>query len=101
MGSEHRFAVILFEYYMTPYVLYVFLVIPNRSPIMSYNVNPILDNQVPWFLFQAVSSSILKYRKLKVAHSEEQENKPNVSGIPYPSLLLEAWKPMSVGHKRR
>ncbi|CAB4304710.1 unnamed protein product [Prunus armeniaca] len=47
-----------------------------------------------------LSSSILKYRKLKVAHSEEQENKPNVSGIPYPSLLLEAWKPMSVGHKR-
>ncbi|PQM35070.1 histone-lysine N-methyltransferase ATXR2 [Prunus yedoensis var. nudiflora] len=52
-------------------------------------------------LLLAVSSSILKYRKLKVAHSEEQENKPNVSGIPYPSLLLEAWKPMSVGHKRR
>lgn len=50
--------------------------------------------------FQAVASTILKYRKLKVTQSEG-ENKPNVSGSLYLSLLLEAWKPLSVGHKRR
>jgi hypothetical protein len=50
--------------------------------------------------YQAVASTILKYRKLKVTQSEG-ENKLNVSGSPYLSLLLEAWKPISVGHKRR
>ncbi|CAB4274237.1 unnamed protein product [Prunus armeniaca] len=73
----------------------------SRGALVKFIQHANDTNDIFLLAAKAVSSSILKYRKLKVAHSEEQENKPNVSGIPYPSLLLEAWKPMSVGHKRR
>ncbi|KAH0984131.1 hypothetical protein GBA52_011308 [Prunus armeniaca] len=73
----------------------------SRGALVKFIQHANDTNDIFLLAAKAVSASILKYRKLKVAHSEEQENKPNVSGIPYPSLLLEAWKPMSVGHKRR
>ncbi|KAL6287404.1 hypothetical protein ACE6H2_011794 [Prunus campanulata] len=73
----------------------------SREALVKFIQHANDTNDIFLLAAKAVSSSILKYRKLKVAHSEEQENKPNVSDIPYPSLLLEAWKPMSVGHKRR
>ncbi|PQQ17927.1 histone-lysine N-methyltransferase ATXR2 [Prunus yedoensis var. nudiflora] len=78
-----------------------YLQVVSREALVKFIQHANDTNDIFLLAAKAVSSSILKYRKLKVAHSEEQENKPNVSGIPYPSLLLEAWKPMSVGHKRR
>lgn len=65
--------------------------------MLLYNSNNVKTTSVS---FQAVASTILNYRKLKLTRSEG-DNKPNVSGSPYLSLLLEAWKPISVGHKRR
>ncbi|XP_010551028.1 PREDICTED: histone-lysine N-methyltransferase ATXR2 isoform X2 [Tarenaya hassleriana] len=46
---------------------------------------------------KAIAFTILRYKKLKAAHVKERE-KRNISKQ---SLLLEAWKPLSVGYKRR
>ncbi|KAB1209836.1 Histone-lysine N-methyltransferase ATXR2 [Morella rubra] len=52
---------------------------------------------------KVISSTILRYRKFKMTHFEEQEKfaTSNVSDCSGISLLLEAWKPVSMGHKRR
>ncbi|XP_042971748.1 histone-lysine N-methyltransferase ATXR2 isoform X3 [Carya illinoinensis] len=52
---------------------------------------------------KVISSTILRYRKLKATHLKEDNKcaKPNVSDHSDISLLLEAWKPVSMGHKRR
>ncbi|KAK3000825.1 hypothetical protein RJ639_020264, partial [Escallonia herrerae] len=52
---------------------------------------------------KVISSTILRYRKLKVACQQEQGKQvtPDVLGNCNLSLLLEAWKPVSMGHKRR
>lgn len=52
---------------------------------------------------KAISFTILRYRKLKADHLKEQ-GKGNIQYFlesPNLSLLLEAWKPISVGYKRR
>ncbi|XP_052626369.1 histone-lysine N-methyltransferase ATXR2 isoform X1 [Lactuca sativa] len=52
---------------------------------------------------KAISSTILKYRKLKVAHNKEKEKNhiAEVLGNHNFSLLFKAWKPLSMGYKRR
>ncbi|XP_057977864.1 histone-lysine N-methyltransferase ATXR2 [Malania oleifera] len=52
---------------------------------------------------KAISFTILKYRKLKATSLKEQENyaMPNDLDNSNMSLLLEAWKPVSMGYKRR
>lgn len=55
------------------------------------------------FFFQAISSTILKYNKLKLACSGEQMKYgtfPVLNNVDL-SILLEAWKPISMGQKRR
>ncbi|KAK3002867.1 hypothetical protein RJ639_018489 [Escallonia herrerae] len=46
---------------------------------------------------KVISSTILRYRKLKVSCQQEQGKQVQLQV----SLLLEAWKPVSMGHKRR
>uniref|UniRef100_A0A5B7BDL2 Putative histone-lysine N-methyltransferase ATXR2 n=1 Tax=Davidia involucrata TaxID=16924 RepID=A0A5B7BDL2_DAVIN len=52
---------------------------------------------------KVISFTILKYRKLKAGHLEEQGKyaTANVLDNCDLSLLLEAWKPISMGYKRR
>ncbi|XP_020204122.1 histone-lysine N-methyltransferase ATXR2 [Cajanus cajan] len=52
---------------------------------------------------KAISSTVLKYHKLKEASVEEQvkHNTSCVSNHNKLSFLLEAWKPIWMGHKRR
>ncbi|XP_030482479.2 histone-lysine N-methyltransferase ATXR2 [Cannabis sativa] len=50
---------------------------------------------------KAISYTILRYRKLKATSLEEQRKDKNVSGFTVPAALSEAWKPISMGHKRR
>ncbi|XP_041005191.1 histone-lysine N-methyltransferase ATXR2 isoform X1 [Juglans microcarpa x Juglans regia] len=52
---------------------------------------------------KVISSTILMYRKLKATRLKENEKcaTPNVLDHSDISLLLEAWKPISMGHKRR
>ncbi|XP_042483168.1 histone-lysine N-methyltransferase ATXR2 [Macadamia integrifolia] len=47
---------------------------------------------------KAVSFTILNYKKLKAAHLENQEMGSEDNGF---SLLLEAWKPLSMGYKKK
>ncbi|KAH0926721.1 hypothetical protein HID58_018977 [Brassica napus] len=46
---------------------------------------------------KAIAFTILRYRKLKAEHVNKQANQ----SVSKQSLLLEAWKPVSVGYKRR
>ncbi|PWA56149.1 histone-lysine N-methyltransferase ATXR2 [Artemisia annua] len=52
---------------------------------------------------KAISSTILKYKKLKAAFSNEKmkNNISDVLGNHNFSLLLKAWKPISMGYKKR
>ncbi|KAI7741890.1 hypothetical protein M8C21_005436 [Ambrosia artemisiifolia] len=54
---------------------------------------------------KAISCTILKYRKLKAACDKENQKEKNhlsdVLGNHNFSLLLKAWKPLSMGYKRR
>ncbi|KAJ7948179.1 histone-lysine N-methyltransferase ATXR2 [Quillaja saponaria] len=52
---------------------------------------------------KAICSTILKYHKLKATKLEGQEKyvRANASDHCVLSLLLEAWKPISMGHKKR
>lgn len=60
-------------------------------------------NLISKILFQVISSTISRYRKLKATHLKEQKKSatPNISDCLDISLLLEAWKPISMGHKGR
>ncbi|GMH11038.1 hypothetical protein Nepgr_012879 [Nepenthes gracilis] len=51
---------------------------------------------------KVISFTILRYKKLKAAHLKEEKNSAphGLADISF-SLLLEAWKPISVGYKRR
>ncbi|KAL6140106.1 hypothetical protein ACLB2K_058407 [Fragaria x ananassa] len=72
----------------------------SREALVKFIQHANETNDIFLLAAKAVASTILNYRKLKLTRSEG-DNKPNVSGSPYLSLLLEAWKPISVGHKRR
>lgn len=52
---------------------------------------------------KAISSTILKYRKLKAACNKEKEKNKIAQVLSNHnfSLLLKAWKPLSMGYKRR
>ncbi|KAM7495192.1 hypothetical protein LguiB_029801 [Lonicera macranthoides] len=50
---------------------------------------------------KAISSTILKYRKLRAEARNEEQGKSTFLGGCDLSLLLEAWKPISMGYKRR
>ncbi|GAB2233828.1 hypothetical protein Droror1_Dr00003057 [Drosera rotundifolia] len=47
---------------------------------------------------KAISFTILRYKKLKSAHIGKEER---ATAIPYMPLLLEAWRPISMGYKKR
>jgi hypothetical protein len=48
------------------------------------------------FIYQAITFTLLKYKKLKKQH--DFQNKLAGSNF---SLLMEAWKPLSMGFKKR
>ncbi|KAG2306538.1 hypothetical protein Bca52824_026286 [Brassica carinata] len=54
-------------------------------------------DQVLCWLLIAIAFTILRYRKLKAEHVNEQAKQ----SVSQQSLLLEAWKPVSAGYKRR
>ncbi|KAM5580701.1 histone-lysine N-methyltransferase ATXR2 [Rosa sericea] len=72
----------------------------SREALVKFIQHANETNDIFLLAAKIVASTVLNYRKLKVTRSEG-DNKLSVSGSPYLSLLLEAWKPISVGHKRR
>ncbi|KAM7270747.1 hypothetical protein ACFE04_029961 [Oxalis oulophora] len=50
---------------------------------------------------KAISSTVLRYRKLKTTYFEKQGKGKSSDVLDYSNLLLEAWKPISMGYKQR
>ncbi|PPD97929.1 hypothetical protein GOBAR_DD05002 [Gossypium barbadense] len=73
----------------------------SRKALLKFIQHANETNDIFLLAAKAISFTILRYRKLKASHMSEQE-KPasSILGTDL-SLLLEAWKPISIGHKRR
>ncbi|PPR86133.1 hypothetical protein GOBAR_AA34556 [Gossypium barbadense] len=73
----------------------------SRKALLKFIQHANETNDIFLLAAKAISFTILRYRKLKASHMSEQE-KPasSILGADL-SLLLEAWKPISIGHKRR
>ncbi|KAK6134853.1 hypothetical protein DH2020_031394 [Rehmannia glutinosa] len=76
---------------------------PNTEALLKFMKHANETNDIFILAAKVISFTILRYRKLKAANVEQQEkrytSKPCNSCI-FP-LLLEAWKPVSMGFKRR
>ncbi|XP_047939856.1 histone-lysine N-methyltransferase ATXR2 [Salvia hispanica] len=77
---------------------------PNREALREFVKHADDTNDIFIPAAKVISSTILRYRKLKAARVEQQPGKLIVSD-PHDTcifpLLLEAWKPVSMGFKRR
>ncbi|TYJ98309.1 histone-lysine N-methyltransferase ATXR2 isoform X2 [Cucumis melo var. makuwa] len=77
---------------------------PSRREAMLKFIQHANDtNDIFLLAAKAISSTILKYKKLKLASSGQQTKYgtcPILNNADL-SILLEAWKPISMGHKRR
>lgn len=74
-----------------------------REALLKFIQHANETNDIFLLAAKVISFTILKYRKLKVAHLKERERcaTPKVADHSDIFLLLEAWKPISMGHKRR
>ncbi|KAK9284278.1 hypothetical protein L1049_023448 [Liquidambar formosana] len=74
-----------------------------REALLKFIQHANETNDIFLLAAKAISFTILKYRKLKAAYLKELEKyaTPSVLENSDLSLLLEAWKPISMGYKRR
>ncbi|KAL5573268.1 hypothetical protein UlMin_022865 [Ulmus minor] len=70
----------------------------SREALVEFFQHANETNDIFILAAKAISSTILRYRKLKAIRREKA---PNISSHTDLSLLFEAWKPISIGHKRR
>ncbi|XWS54312.1 hypothetical protein CRYUN_Cryun10bG0079500 [Craigia yunnanensis] len=74
----------------------------SRKALLKFIQHANETNDIFLLAAKAISFTILRYHKLKACHLREQEKTaPSILGTSDLSLLLEAWKPISIGHKRR
>ncbi|KAE9585605.1 hypothetical protein Lal_00009897 [Lupinus albus] len=75
----------------------------RREALLKFVKHANETNDIFLLAAKAISTTILRYRKLKANNFEEQVkcNKSCVSNNHDFSLLLEAWRPISMGYKRR
>ncbi|KAK7261070.1 hypothetical protein RIF29_27373 [Crotalaria pallida] len=75
----------------------------HREALLKFIKHANETNDIFLLAAKAISSTILRYRKLKANHFEEQVkfDKSCVANNDNFSLLLEAWRPISMGYKRR
>ncbi|KAI3986583.1 hypothetical protein MKX01_014121 [Papaver californicum] len=75
----------------------------SRESILNFIEHANETNDIFILAAKAISSTISGYKKLKAAQTEHQEQFTGQNGIDGSefSLLLEAWKPISMGYKRR
>ncbi|PON93274.1 SET domain containing protein [Trema orientale] len=73
----------------------------SREALVEFIQHANETNDIFLLAAKAISYTILRYRKLKTTCFEERGKNKNVSGCTVPSALFEAWKPISMGHKRR
>ncbi|XP_021283824.1 histone-lysine N-methyltransferase ATXR2 [Herrania umbratica] len=74
----------------------------SREALLKFIQHANETNDIFLLAAKAISFTILRYRKVKASHLRKQENTaPSILGTSDLSLLLETWKPISIGHKRR
>lgn len=75
----------------------------SREALLEFIQHANETNDIFLVAAKAISFTILKYRKLKAAHLEEQVKGTAANDFDNSnmSLLLEAWKPISMGYKKR
>ncbi|XVE66312.1 hypothetical protein DITRI_Ditri08aG0070600 [Diplodiscus trichospermus] len=74
----------------------------SRKALLKFIQHANETNDIFLLAAKAISFTILRYRKMKASHLREHEKTAsNVVGTSDLSLLLEAWRPISIGHKRR
>ncbi|XVF66967.1 hypothetical protein PTKIN_Ptkin10aG0082400 [Pterospermum kingtungense] len=74
----------------------------SRKALLKFMQHANETNDIFLLAAKAISFTILRYRKLKASHHREKEKTaPSILGTSDLSMLLEAWKPISIGHKRR
>ncbi|GFZ05535.1 histone-lysine N-methyltransferase ATXR2 [Actinidia rufa] len=71
----------------------------NKEALLKFIQHANETNDIFLLAAKVVSFTVLKYRKLKAANLEEQ-GKSTTDNCDL-SILLEAWKPVSMGYKRR
>ncbi|KAK6134892.1 hypothetical protein DH2020_031376 [Rehmannia glutinosa] len=72
---------------------------PNTEELLKFMKHANETNDIFILAAKVISFTILRYRKLKAANAVQQ-GKRDTSNPIFP-LLLEAWKPVSMGFKRR
>ncbi|XVF01825.1 hypothetical protein REPUB_Repub04eG0122800 [Reevesia pubescens] len=73
----------------------------SRKALLKFIQHANETNDIFLLAAKAISFTILRYRKLKASQPREQEKTaPGILGTSDLSLLLKAWKPISIGHKR-
>lgn len=73
----------------------------SREALLEFIQHANETNDIFLLAMKAISSTVLRYRKLKTTFLEERGKLKNVSGCMVSPALFEAWKPISMGHKRR
>ncbi|OMO60161.1 hypothetical protein CCACVL1_24353 [Corchorus capsularis] len=75
----------------------------SREALLKFIQHANETNDIFLLAAKAISFTILRYRKLKASLVTEHEKStvPSTLGTSNLSLLLDAWKPISIGHKRR
>ncbi|GER53243.1 histone-lysine N-methyltransferase ATXR2 [Striga asiatica] len=76
---------------------------PNTKALEKFTKHANETNDIFILAAKVISSTILRYRKLKVAQGEEKgkNDASCLNNNDISSFLLEAWKPVSMGFKRR
>ncbi|KAF5200518.1 Histone-lysine n-methyltransferase atxr2 [Thalictrum thalictroides] len=75
---------------------------PSREALLKFIQHADGTNDIFYLAAKAISLTILRYKKSKAAQFQEgKHNETNGNDISDFSLLLEAWKPISMGYKRR
>ncbi|XP_077220510.1 histone-lysine N-methyltransferase ATXR2 isoform X2 [Tasmannia lanceolata] len=75
----------------------------RRRALVKFTEHANGTNDIFLLAAKAISFTILKYKKLKSTHFEAQKQHNRLKGMDDSnfSLLLEAWKPISMGFKKR
>ncbi|XP_031254563.1 histone-lysine N-methyltransferase ATXR2 [Pistacia vera] len=74
---------------------------PSREALSKFIQHANGTNDIFLLAAKAISFTILRYTKLKAAHQGGKHTSPDALDSSDLSLLLEAWKPISMGYKRR
>ncbi|XP_071723211.1 histone-lysine N-methyltransferase ATXR2-like [Rutidosis leptorrhynchoides] len=73
----------------------------SREALSNFIQHAVETNDIFLLAAKAISSTVLRYRKLKTTYFEKLEKHKSSDVLDRSNLLLEAWKPISIGYKKR